>query len=220
MPRSAVSVRTAVPDDLPVLLAVWAALPAVRVRRHPRNGGPRLELHPGGAALESRYLAAMEATDQRLFVACLDHEPAGVALVCVEPAAVFADAPSVAVHHLVVAERFRRRGVGRALLRAAASFADSCGAETLTVEAPSSDRLVNRFYARLGFAPTVTRRMAPVAALRRQPTLPEAVAGPAGAVGPVVPTVDPRRMRLRHPATAAQARLLARRRELPRTGGG
>jgi ribosomal protein S18 acetylase RimI-like enzyme len=75
--------------------------------------------------------------------------------------------PAVQVTHLVVAEGQRRRGVGRALLSGAVTWAEEVGADEIVASVLPSLREANRFYARLGFAPLVTRRVVPVAALRR-----------------------------------------------------
>jgi hypothetical protein len=47
-------------------------------------------------------------------------------------------------------------------------FADEVGAGDVVVNVPPNARDVNRFYARLGFAPLVVRRSAPVGHLRRK----------------------------------------------------
>jgi ribosomal protein S18 acetylase RimI-like enzyme len=71
------------------------------------------------------------------------------------------------VHYLHVREGKRRRGVGKALLAAAASFAEEVGAEHLITSVLPQLRETNRFYARLGFSPVVIRRSVPVSVLRR-----------------------------------------------------
>jgi ribosomal protein S18 acetylase RimI-like enzyme len=78
--------------------------------------------------------------------------------------------------HLLVAARHRRRGAGRALLTAAVGYADERGYDQVVVGVSPHSRDANRFYARLGFVPVVTHRLASVAMLRRSLGLPEAVA--------------------------------------------
>jgi ribosomal protein S18 acetylase RimI-like enzyme len=78
--------------------------------------------------------------------------------------------------HLLVAARHRRRGAGRALLAAAVGYADERGYDQVVVGVSPHSRDANRFYARLGFVPVVTHRLASVAVLRRSLGLPEAVA--------------------------------------------
>lgn len=80
--------------------------------------------------------------------------------------AVFAS-PAVFVNYLLVPDSFRNRGVGKALLREATRYADRCGAKHLIVGVSSTARETNRYYARLGFAPLVVRRIASVAHLRK-----------------------------------------------------
>jgi hypothetical protein len=75
--------------------------------------------------------------------------------------------PAVQLTHLVVAEGQRRRGVGHALLGGAVTWAEEVGADEIVASVLPSLRDANRFYARLGFAPLVVRRVVPVATLRR-----------------------------------------------------
>jgi GNAT superfamily N-acetyltransferase len=75
--------------------------------------------------------------------------------------------PVLHVSHLLVAPRFRRRGVGRTLLTAAVHLADDRGIDHVLATAASGSREGNRYLARLGFAPLVMHRMAPTSVLRR-----------------------------------------------------
>ena len=75
--------------------------------------------------------------------------------------------PAVQLTHLVVAEGQRRRGIGQALLAGAVTWAEEVGADEIVASVLPSLRDANRFYARLGFAPLVMRRVVPVATLRR-----------------------------------------------------
>jgi len=77
------------------------------------------------------------------------------------------DVPAAHVDQLAVAPADRRRGVGRALLAAAARAADADGLERIVVSAPPTGREAHRFLARLGFSPLVVQRCASVPALRR-----------------------------------------------------
>jgi GNAT superfamily N-acetyltransferase len=107
--------------------------------------------------------------------------------------------------HLLVAARHRRRGAGRALLAAAVGYADEHGYDQIVVGVSPHSRDANRFFARLGFVPMVTHRLASVAMLRRSLGLPEPVAEvrmrPAAG----------RRLRLARPPQRALARIKARR---------
>ena len=75
--------------------------------------------------------------------------------------------PALHVTHLLVAPKQRRRGIGRALLAAAAHLAEERGCDRVLASAAAGSREGNRYLARLGFAPLVVHRVAPVAALRR-----------------------------------------------------
>jgi hypothetical protein len=107
--------------------------------------------------------------------------------------------------YLVDAEH-RRRGAGRALVAAAMVFAEAQGTDTVAVDVHPDHRETNRYFARMGFVPAVTRRVAPLSLLRRS-LLP---VDPAGTdVG-----AQRLRLRLRGPVdrAAIQARVAARRR--------
>ena len=75
---------------------------------------------------------------------------------------------AVHAHYLHVKDGFRRRGVGKALLAAAVTFADEVGAEHVITSVLPQMRETQRFYARLGFGPVVVRRSATVSVLRRR----------------------------------------------------
>jgi ribosomal protein S18 acetylase RimI-like enzyme len=74
---------------------------------------------------------------------------------------------------MCVADAHRRRGAGKALVSAAVLYADEHGAENVVVSVYPQHRDANRFYARLGFAPYVVRRVAGVGPLRRKLGSPE-----------------------------------------------
>jgi GNAT superfamily N-acetyltransferase len=72
-----------------------------------------------------------------------DDRAAGVAFVA-------ADGRQAMLHALFVPEAFRRRGVGRALVRAAAQWAGLAGAETLVLAVTRANLPANVLYASLG----------------------------------------------------------------------
>src|SRR5664280_834960 len=59
-------------------------------------------------------------------------------------------------------------GAGGALVAAAAAYAGEIGRDQIMVNVLPGARDVHRFYARLGFAPLVVRRVTSIAALRRR----------------------------------------------------
>lgn len=120
------------------------------------------------AGLESRYLDALQDPGRHLVVAVTDDDvPLGMALFTVAPANALLDAPALHVSHAVVADRHKRRGAGRALVAAAASYAEERGLDQVVVSVHPGSRDANRFFARLGFAPVAVRRVAPTAVIRR-----------------------------------------------------
>lgn len=169
MARSSLRVRPATPRDVPALVAFGEELrdlviaPSAEVGRS--RGGPAA----ARAELEQRYCEALEDTTRELVVVVDDaDEPLGMALYTVAPANALVDIPAVHMSHAVVGDRHKRRGAGRALVCAAATYAEQRGIEQLVVSVHPGSRDANRFFARLGFAPLAVRRTAPVAAVRRR----------------------------------------------------
>ena len=169
MARGALRVRPASVVDLPALLAFGDEL---RDQLLPStDAGVRVRGVPAGAraTLEQRYLEALEDPDRHLVVVVGDDdEPLGMALFTVASANALLDLPAVHMSHAVVADRHKRRGAGKALVAAAASFAEQHGLEQIVVSVHPGSRDANRFFARLGFAPLAVRRVAPVAMVRRR----------------------------------------------------
>jgi hypothetical protein len=83
------------------------------------------------------------------------------------------DIAAARLTHLVVDRRYRRRGAGRALIAAAAAFAEQNGIEHVMVGVSPASREGNRFLARLGFMPVLVRRVATVQVLRRHLVVPD-----------------------------------------------
>jgi GNAT superfamily N-acetyltransferase len=163
-------VRPATAQDVPALVAFGEELrdlviaPTAEVGRS--RGGPPVTAR---ADLEQRYHEAL-ADPARELVVVVDErdEPLGMALLTVAPVNALVDLPAVHMSHAVVGDRHKRRGAGRALVGAAASYAEQRGLEQLVVSVHPGSRDANRFFARLGFAPLAVRRTAPVAAVRRR----------------------------------------------------
>ncbi|MDP9497425.1 MAG: GNAT family N-acetyltransferase [Actinomycetota bacterium] len=172
MARPVLRVRPATSDDLPALVAFGDEL---RDRLLPATEGSRARAAGASArnSLELRYADALADPDRHLVVV-VDASPErpeqtlGMALFTVGPANALVDMPAVHMSHAVVPDRFRRRGAGRALVAAAAAFAEERGVDQLVVSVHPGSREANRFFARLGFVPLAVRRVAPVAAVRRR----------------------------------------------------
>jgi ribosomal protein S18 acetylase RimI-like enzyme len=160
--RIRVRVRTASLDDVDDLVALVGSLTdlgPVRGRRVARGwpDGFRAQCARLLADPEHRVVVAVDEADSVVGTAVFGADTAGGPL----------DPPSVYVSHLLVAPEHRKRGAGRALVAAAAAYAEELGVDSVVVGVAPTTRDANRFFARLGFAPLVIRRIAPVAALRR-----------------------------------------------------
>lgn len=164
--RPAVTVREATRADMPALVALWEQL---------RDEGPRRRT----AAAESpehaagRIELALAHADSRVVVAVYEDEIVGMAQLSRTPPSLLTETPSVELSAMCVASAHRRRGAGKALVAAAVAYADELAADNVVVSVFPHHRDANRFYARLGFAPYVVRRVATVAALRRRLGSPE-----------------------------------------------
>lgn len=172
MTRPCAAVRDARPEDLPDLMEMWREL---------REIGSRLERVTPVASEDGvldRLREVAEDPRSRAVVAEVDGAVAGMAVFTKTPFAPLFDQAAVHVSYLHVRPAFRRRGVARVMLAAAASFADEVGAEHVVTSVMPHLRETNRFYARLGFGPVVVRRSVPVSLLRRRLAA-ERVASPA-----------------------------------------
>lgn len=166
MTRPAVVVRAATPEDHEAILAMWTEM---------RDLGGRMERvmpGPGDEALRERLGCITSDPETRALVAVVDGEVAGMALFTAQAYAPLFDQRAVHAHYLHVRDGFRRRGVGKALLAAAVTYAEEVGAEHVITSVLPQLRETQRFYARLGFSPVVVRRSASVSVLRRRLTPP------------------------------------------------
>ncbi|MHB2024735.1 MAG: GNAT family N-acetyltransferase, partial [Mycobacteriales bacterium] len=161
-PIASVCVRTAVEADLPALLELLNLEQEVTGRRD----RSRKLLEP--AANPDLLGQLIGQPDSDVLLAVVGEEPVGMAVLWLSSGGPLAALPVAQVSHLVVNVAARRRGIGQALIAAAASWADEHGAEHLVAHVYPGLRDANRFYARLAFAPVTTRRVASVALLRRQ----------------------------------------------------
>lgn len=110
---------------------------------------------------------SLQRPDVHGFLAYLDGAPAGF-LVATESVMRFGEGDELVVEQIFVDKALRRHGVARALLHTTTGLAERLGFDRIASAVPSSARDANRFFARLGFGPTVTRRVASVSAVRRR----------------------------------------------------
>lgn len=159
MARCGIVVRPAGSDDLDEVARLVDTV--VLTMPGPRQASAKTAT---GAQRFGRLLSDPEA---QLLVACLaDGTRAGAAMLSVDPVSMALGGLTMCAV-LVVDADARHRGVGRELVSAVARYADEAGADAVTVSLPPGNREAHRFFARLGFVPLVTNRIASVSQLMR-----------------------------------------------------
>jgi GNAT superfamily N-acetyltransferase len=148
MIRSLVSLRSALPSDAPVLAELWSDV----LRRTDRES----QLEDLLTVIET----AAESPVERLVVAEYDGEVAGAVHLRSTTMSPINLEPLVQAISPHVLPRFRRRGVGRALMDAAVSYAEEIGVPHVATAASAGSRDANRFMARLAFGPQAVLRVA------------------------------------------------------------
>ncbi len=104
----------------------------------------------------------------KIFVARQDGVAVGFILARLIATNIYNDEPVMYVEAVYVAQAHRRQGVGHSLLMSAAQAASAAGAvEVYSVPIPGS-RGVQRFLARMGFAPAATHRVVATSVLLRK----------------------------------------------------
>jgi GNAT superfamily N-acetyltransferase len=169
--RSRVVTRTARPTDLPAVLAL------VRQHRADAHAEDVLTGH-GHLAAASGFRRLLEDREHRVVLAVLPGSPApgggdtgevavGLAVLGLDPLSLVLGNAQVTVDTFVVHREHRRCGTGVLLLAAAAAFAQESGADHVVVAVGGHEAERQRFFARMGFGPLTTRRIAPVHSLTR-----------------------------------------------------
>ncbi|RXR22047.1 GNAT family N-acetyltransferase [Oerskovia turbata] len=159
--RAAVVVRPAVGDDLPGVAALCAEA------RRESAAGPQVCLSDE-SKLVRQLRVLLSVPGGTALVAFHDDVPVGFLLARVLDPHLFNDEPSLYIEALYVSQDARRRGVGHALLTATADLAAEHGAiDVFSVPIPGS-RGVQRFLARLGFAPAAGHRVVSTSVLQRR----------------------------------------------------
>jgi GNAT superfamily N-acetyltransferase len=111
---------------------------------------------------------ALQRPEVSAFLAFVEDSAVGYVVLKDSLAGPLTDSPCTSIDQLFVSSSWRRHGVARQLLAAAAAHADRVGAEAIVSHVPSQVRDANRFFARLGFSSYVVRRVTPTSALRRR----------------------------------------------------
>jgi GNAT superfamily N-acetyltransferase len=162
MARTMVAVREAGMADVPELAESWSRVHGVLGRWSRGFPGPSAQ------ALAEVVERAAAAPDTWFLVALVDGAAVGMAYLNCRPLLPLHKGRAAHLDYMYVRSGFRRSGVGRALLAAAASYADQAGAALVAVNVHPGLRDANRFFARWGFAPVAVRRAVPTAVLRRR----------------------------------------------------
>jgi ribosomal protein S18 acetylase RimI-like enzyme len=157
--RKPVRVRPGTVDDLPFLLQLGEEIKATRALTAQR--------------LTEAITGAVADPDRELVIAVggrdgETEELLGMSLFSLGSANPLLDIPAVNISHTVVSTKHRRRGAGKALMAAAAAYAEERGIDQLVISVDPGSRESARFFARLGFVPLAVRRTAPVATVRRK----------------------------------------------------
>ena len=169
MARAALPVRDALDGDITAIMHLTADV-LDESEGHSHAGVRRLLEGPDMRSRQSQFEKLLTDADVRVIVSTDPLDDAvitGVAVLSEDTISAVFESPAVFVNYLLVPGSFRNRGVGKALLCEATRYADRCGAKHLIVGVSSTARETNRYYARLGFAPLVVRRIASVAHLRK-----------------------------------------------------
>jgi len=165
MSRCPAQVRQAVEADAAELAELWSGL----TRRSSQSD----VLAEARAAI----LRTVERERERIIVAVHLGSVVGAAHLAIGELSPISSETVLRVSHLSVEAEMRRRGVGRALMDAALSFAEEYGVSSIMAASASNSRDANRFMARLGLAQIACVRVAPTAAMRAKlpPEMPAAL---------------------------------------------
>lgn len=158
MSRMQVELREAQPDDALFLAELWS------------DSLRRTDAQEQVADLETIIKGAAASPELAVLIAEYDGVPAGAVYLRLATVSPLNLEPTLQMFSLTVAQAFRRKGIGHALLDGAVSFAEEAGAPLLATAASSASRDGNRFLARLGFGPQAVWRVALVPTVRAKLT--------------------------------------------------
>jgi GNAT superfamily N-acetyltransferase len=153
MSRSSVTLRDATLADVEHLAALWQPF----LRRDSDE-----QLHDLATAIER----VGDHPGERLVVAEYDGEFAGAVYLRTSTYSPVNPEPVVQAHNPAVVSAHRRRGIGKALMDCAVTWAEELGISHVGTATSSGSREANRFMARLALGPQAVLRMAPTHAVR------------------------------------------------------
>jgi GNAT superfamily N-acetyltransferase len=161
--RPGVHVRSARPDDLEDLVDLCLAARA--------EAGVGSQLCTEDAErLRSQLGALLAVPGGEVLIGTVDDQAAGLLLARLVGPGPFTDLSSLNIEAVFVVPDARRRGLGHALLSRAVAVAEENGATELYSSPLPGARGMQRFLARLGFAPAAAHRVVTTAVLQRRLT--------------------------------------------------
>jgi GNAT superfamily N-acetyltransferase len=152
MSRSLVGLRDATLADVEQLAELWQPF-----------------LRKGTDALHDLVSTIEQLVDrpgERLVVAEFDGGFAGAVFLRATTYSPVNPEPVLQAHNLAVVDAHRKRGVGKALMECAVTWAEELGVGHLATATSSGSREANRFMARLALGPQAMLRMAATPAVR------------------------------------------------------
>ncbi|WP_136519860.1 MULTISPECIES: GNAT family N-acetyltransferase [Cellulomonas] len=159
--RPGIIVRPAQADDLDALVDLCLEARA--------EAGVGAQLCTDDRGRLREQLAVLGGADGgRVLVATCDGAPAGLLLCRLVGPGLFTDAVVLGIEAVFVRPGVRRRGIGHALLQEATSWAETAGASEVYAAPLPGARGMQRFLARVGFAPAAAHRHVTTAALQRR----------------------------------------------------
>jgi GNAT superfamily N-acetyltransferase len=165
MSRAQAVVRDAVPADALALQSIWLDFTAKEWPTDHRQSREAMETDMV-EQIERSVLRFATDPSERLLVALVDDQAVGVAHLRRAPLSPVHPDDAVHVGYLHVLSNFRRRGIGKQLLEAAADWADEKDSEHIVASVAARNRDANRFLARLGLGQVAVVRASTVASLR------------------------------------------------------
>jgi len=153
MSRSLVTLRDATLADVPQLAELWQPF----LRR-----GADEQLHDLATVIEQLG----DRPGERLVVAEHDGEFAGAVYLRAATYSPVNPEPVLQAHNAMVVPSHQHRGVGKALMECAVTWAEELGIGHVGTATSSGSREANRFMARLALGPQAVLRMAPPPAVR------------------------------------------------------
>ncbi|MDD4796388.1 MAG: GNAT family N-acetyltransferase [Eubacteriales bacterium] len=135
------TIRPALPDDLPRLLALYAHLHAQAPQRI------------ADEAVAAAWQAVCADSRQRILLGCADGLPIATLTVVLVPNLTHGGRPYALIENVVTHADFRRRGYGTALLREACAWAARQNCYKVMLMTGRHDQATLRFYQNAGFDP-------------------------------------------------------------------